>query len=179
MNTLFCDWHICWSVFWIFKYENNTYKLNNILNSNLCSYSIPTSFVRFFICLEWTCLDPYVGVILQMQVMFITILHVSLLWTCFLLLLLLAVAVVSYFYVVRVGTAYMYATCFFLCGTFFLIIWYKVYIYTVFIYTIHCGCWCICAMLMWLITVYACITCRSMKSTVTNMSRTRMKWSNM
>jgi hypothetical protein len=39
--------------------------------------------------------------------MFVTRLHISLLWTC-LLLLLLVVAVVSYFYVVWVGIAYMY-----------------------------------------------------------------------
>jgi hypothetical protein len=51
------------------------------------------------------CLDSYVGVILQMQVMYVTYLQVSLLLT---LLLLLAVVVVSYFYVVWVGTAYMY-----------------------------------------------------------------------
>jgi hypothetical protein len=72
---------------------------------------------------------------------------------------------------------YVHYLRFFLCGKFFTKIWYKLYIYTVFIHTFRCGCLCICAMLRWFVTIYACFTCRSMKSTVTNMSRTRMKWS--
>jgi hypothetical protein len=82
--------------------------------------------------------------------------------------------------VVWVGTAYMYTVYgyFYVVG-FFLKIWYKLYIYTAFIYTICCGCLCVCTMLRWFITIYACIAWRSMISTVTNISRTRMNWSNM